>query len=281
MNTRIAVALFGALFLSVGCSAGETSKNLSDDEFREQVARVIKENPNIVLDVIKENPVEFVDVLQVAVDEARKVYAEEMAKEQKTKREKLIEEAFANPLQPAIREDEAIRGNKEAPLVLVEYSDFECPYCSRGFSVVEGLREKYGDQLQFVYKHLPLLGIHKNAEIAARYYEALRLQDHEKAFAFHDAVFSEQQRLTREGEAFLKELAESTGADMKRLAEDAKSKEVGARIEADMREAASFGFSGTPAYVINGIPVFGAYPQDHFESIIEQLQERGKVTLKK
>jgi protein-disulfide isomerase len=280
MNIRIAVALLVALFLSVGCTAGETAQDLSDEDLREQVARVIKENPSIVLDVIKENPVEFVDALQAAVDEARKVYAEEMAKEQKTKREKLIEEAFANPLQPAIREDEAIRGNKEAPLLLVEYSDFECPYCSRGFSVVQSLQKKYGEQIQFIYKHLPLLGIHKNAEMAARYYEALRLQDHEKAFAFHDALFSEQPRLSREGEAFLMELAKSTGADMKRLAEDVKSEEVGARIEADMREAASFGFSGTPAYVLNGIPVYGAYPQDHFESIIHQLQERGKVSLK-
>jgi protein-disulfide isomerase len=274
------VALLGAIFLSVGCTAGEPGKDLSDDELREQVARVIKENPSIVLDVIKENPVEFIDVLQGAVDEARQVYAEEMANQQQERREKLIEEAFENPLQPVIREDEAIRGNKDAPLVLVEYSDFECPFCSRGFAVVQSLREKYGDQLQFVYKHLPLLGMHEHAEMAARYYEALRLQDHEKAFAFHDALFSEQARLKQEGEAFLLELAKSTGADMTRLAADVKSEEVGARIKADMQEAAGFGFSGTPAYVLNGIPVFGAYQQDYFESIIERLQQRGDVTLK-
>jgi protein-disulfide isomerase len=281
MNTRIVVALLAMISLSVGCTAAESGKSLSDDELRAQVEKVIKENPSIVLDVIKENPVEFVDALQGAVDKARETYAKEMAAEQEKKREKLIEEAFANPLQPAIREDEAIRGNKEAPLLLVEYSDFECPYCSRGFTVVQGLQEKYGDQLKFVYKHLPLLGMHKNAELAARYYEGLRLQDHEKAFTFHDALFAEQQRLTREGEAFLIELAKSTGADMKRLAVDVKSEEVGERINADMQEAAAFGFGGTPAYVLNGIPVFGAYPQEHFESIIAKLQERGKVTLSK
>jgi protein-disulfide isomerase len=281
MNTKIAVALLGALFLSVGCTAGESASGLSDEELKEQVARVIKENPSIVLDVIKDNPVEFIDTLQGAVDEAREKYAQDMMLEQKAARDKLIEQAFANPLQPAIREDEAIRGNKDAPLVLVEYSDFECPYCSRGAAVVESLRDKYGDQLQFVYKHLPLLGMHKQAEIAARYYEALRLQDHEKAFAYHDALFADQGRLKREGEAFLIELAESTGADMQRLTVDVKSEEVGARIEADMKEADSFGFTGTPAYVLNGIPVFGAYPQDHFESIIERLQEQGRVTLNK
>lgn len=280
MKYNVAVLVIGALLLSVGCTAQEAGTGSSDDELREQVARVIKENPDIIFEVIKENPVEFIDVLQGAVDEAREAYAEKQAEENRRNQEQLIEESIANPLQPTIREDEAIRGNKQAPLVLVEYSDFECPYCSRGAQVVKSLREKYGDQLQFVYKHLPLIGIHKHAKKAAMYYEALRLQDPEKAFAFHDELFSKQAGL-QQGESFLTELAKKTGADMKRLAADLKSEKVSARIGEDMKEAASFGISGTPAFVLNGVPIRGAYPQDHFEMIIGKLQEKGVVKLAK
>ena len=111
-----------------------------------------------------------------------------------------------------MRADESYRGNKDAPITLVEYSDFQCPYCSRGYKTVLSLLDKYKDKIRFVYKHLPL-SFHPQAMITSQYYEALRLQSAEKAFKFHDKVYDEQKKLEN-GESFLKEVAKSVGADM-------------------------------------------------------------------
>ena len=95
---------------------------------------------------------------------------------------------YDSPLEPKIRDDESIRGNKNAPLTLVEYSDFECPFCARGYNTVMELLKKYGTNIRFVYKHLPL-SFHKQAMVASKYYEALRLQNPELAFKFHDEIY--------------------------------------------------------------------------------------------
>jgi protein-disulfide isomerase len=273
------LAIWGSVLLLVaGCSGGSGDKALSETEIRELVSKHIQENPNIVFDVIKDNPVVFWETMETAANEAKETFAKRKQEEQVKQMEKMVDHTIDNPLQPTIRDDEAIRGVATAPLVLVEYSDFECPYCARGSRVVEQLREKYGDQLQSVYKHNPLK-FHKQAANAARYYEAIRLQDAEKAFKFHDELFADQAGL-KKGDAFFEEMAKKVGADTARLAKDLKSDAVAKRIAEDVKEAASFGFDGTPAFILNGVPIKGAYPLEHFEMIIGKLQAKGKVALK-
>ena len=163
----------------------------------------------------------------------------ELAKRKEADEQKKLEETFENPLVPEIRKDESIRGTKGAPITLVEYSDFECPFCTRGFNTVRALLKKYDGKIQFIYKHLPL-SFHANAVPAAQYYEAIRLQDEKKAFDFHDAIFDNQRKL-KAGESFLKATAKKAGANMARLAKDINSKKVMDRIDQDQKEAAKFG----------------------------------------
>lgn len=279
MKKRSLLVLFiGSLLFFAGCSSQKGEGSPSDEQLKEQLTDLIKENPDLIFDAIKEHPVEFIDSFQAALEDAKKVYAQRDAETEQKQLEQMVEHFIANPMQPNIRKDEAIRGNKNAPIVLVEYSDFECPFCGRGYSVVQELRKHYGNQLQFIYKHMPL-SFHQHARLAAKYYEALRLQNPEMAFKFHDEVFSNQARL-QEGERFLLDAARRTGADMKRLVSDLQSKQITKRIEEDMQEANSFGFDGTPAFILNGVPVTGAYPVEHFEMIISKLQERGALKLK-
>lgn len=246
---------------------------MSDGQFKDKMAKVLKENPEVLTKAIEEHPVEFVDALQGAVKGAQGAIAKKREEEEKKK----LEETYDKPLAPVIRSDESIRGKKDAPLLLVEYSDFECPFCTRGYTTVMDLMKKYGDKIGFVYKHLPL-DFHPNAMIASKYYEAIRLQSPEKAYKFHDEIFMDQQKL-KNGEAFLKVIAKKVGADMAKLQKDANSKEVEARINEDKEEAAKFGMQGTPGFIINGVPVKGAYPVEHFVSIIAELEKRGKVKL--
>lgn len=238
-----------------------------------KLAEALKKNPKLITDAIKENPAEIMMALQEAAQNAK----EAMAKKKEEEEKKKFEESFSNPLQPALSDSDIIRGTKGAPIVLVEYSDFECPFCTRGYKNVNTLLEKYKGKIKFIYKHLPL-SFHPNAMPASKYFEALARQSHELAWKFHDEIF-ENQRQLKKGEVFLKKLAKKLGANMGKLAKDVKDPKIAEKIKKDMDEAAKFGIQGTPGFVLNGVPVRGAYPVDHFEMIISKLKEKGKLSL--
>jgi protein-disulfide isomerase len=255
------VLFVAALALAVSCTS------------KDDLKKMIKENPEIITDAIQAHPDKFIDALNNAVKSAQEGQGKKREQEEK----KALEESFNNPLQAEIRSDESFRGTTDAPITLIEYSDFECPFCSRGYNTVMELMEKYKGKIRFAYKHLPL-SFHPQAMPAAQYYEAIRLQSPEKAWQFHDEIYKNQRKL-QNGEAFLKEIAKKLKVDMAKLAKDAKSESVQKRIDADMAEAAKYGFQGTPGFLLNGIPVKGAYPTSHFDGLIEELKKRGKISL--
>lgn len=257
------------LFLSTVLLASCTS----DEKMKQQMAKILKEDPKILTDAIEKHPAEFITALQNAAKNAQ----ESMGKVREEEEKKKLEESFDKPLVAEIRSDEAIRGPKDAPLTLIEYSDFECPFCSRGYTTVMDLMKKYPGKIRFIYKHLPL-SFHEQAMPAAQYYEAIRLQDEKKAFAFHDEIFANQGKL-KNGTAFLDAAAKKAGADLAKVKKDLNSAAVKNRIEADQKEAASFGMQGTPGFLLNGVPVRGAYPADYFVTLVDELQKRGKVKL--
>jgi len=240
---------------------------------KDELKKILKENPDIITEVIEANPEKFIDALNAAVKAAQEGQGKRREEEEK----KALEESFNSPLQAEIRSDESFRGNKDAPITLIEYSDFECPFCSRGFNTVMELMKKYEGKIRFAYKHLPL-SFHPQAMPASQYYEAIRIQSPEKAWEFHDKVYKDQRKL-QNGEAFLKAIAKELKVDMKKLEADIKSEAVQKRIDADMAEAAKFGFQGTPGFLLNGIPVKGAYPASHFDNLIEELKKRGKLNI--
>lgn len=264
MKSLSLVLVLGAL-LAVSCT--------SDKQIQEQITKVIKENPKLIAEAIEKNPVEIMAALQ----NASKAAQEQMAKQQEVDEKKALEETFNKPLVAQIRSDESFLGPKDAPITLIEYSDFECPFCGRGYTTVKELMKKYNGKIRFVYKHLPL-NFHPQAMISAQYYEAIRLQDEKKAFAFHDEIYKDQKGLS-EGAAFLDKVAKKVGADIKKVKKDINSEKVAQRIDEDMKEASSLGMQGTPGFLVNGIPVRGAYPPEHFVSIIEELQKRGKLQI--
>ncbi|MBI4375987.1 MAG: thioredoxin domain-containing protein [Elusimicrobia bacterium] len=248
----LAAALFSLAF------AGEPS--------REELKSALQKNPDLVLDVLKSNKKAVFEI----VNEAAREEQARRQREQDEQSQREFEEAFKNPKQPEITSKTRVRGNPKAKYTLVEYSDFQCPYCARGYQTVEALRKKYGADLRFVFKNLPL-DFHPQAMPAAKYLEAISLQSEEKAWRFHDRLFENQSKL---GEEFFKATAQELGVDMKRLEKYLQSPEVAAKIESDMKEAKKFNFEGTPGFLLNGVPVRGAYPVEHFEEIIQKLQSK-------
>lgn len=262
-----------AKLLVVLISAVLLASCTSDEKMKQQITRILKDDPKVLTEAIEKHPAEFIEALQKAAKNAQ----EEMGKKREEDDKKKLEESFDKPLVAVIRSDEAIRGPKNAQLTLVEYSDFECPFCSRGYDTVVALLKKYEGNIRFIYKHLPL-SFHEQSMISAKYYEAVRMQDEKKAFAFHDDIFKNQGKL-KNGVAFLDATAKQVGADMARLKKDLNSEAVTKRIEADVKEAGSFGMQGTPGFLLNGVPVRGAYPPEFFENIVNELQKRGKIKI--
>jgi protein-disulfide isomerase len=252
MKTVIAAAL-AALIAGPASAAVPT---------REELKQALEKNPDLVLSALKKaDKAAFFQLVMESQGEFRQKQAE--LEEQREKQER--EEAFKNPLKPAIDANTRIRGEKNAPLTLVEYSDFQCPYCQRGFQTVEQLRKKYGAKMRFIYKNLPLVNLHPQAMPAAQWLEAVALQSPEKAWEFHDKLFANQDKL---GEDFFRATVKELGLDVNKAAKDAEGAAVKDKIEADVKEAKSFKFDGTPGFVLNGVPLRGAYPPEAFEPII-------------
>jgi protein-disulfide isomerase len=254
------IARVTTLILSV-LIAGSASAEIS----REDLKKALEANPDLVLTALKKaDKMKFFEFIVASQQEYQKNKAQEEAKREEAERDK----AFKNPLKAEIGANARVRGNEKAPITIVEYSDFQCPYCGQGYKNLEQLRKAHGDQLRVVFKNFPL-SFHPLAMPAAQWFEAIALQSPDKAWTFHDTLFEHQDKL---GEDYFKALAKDMKLDVEKAAKDAKSDAVKNKIEADIVEAKKFGIEGTPAYLINGVPLRGAYPIDAFEQIIAKLQ---------
>ncbi|MFI5362399.1 MAG: DsbA family protein [Elusimicrobiota bacterium] len=234
---------------------------------REDLQAALEANPDLVLAALKKiDKKEFF----AYVREAQRDYDADQRAEKAEKDKQEREDSFKNPLQPQIDASTRIRGDKSAPVTIVEYSDFQCPVCGRGFQVVEQVRQKYGAKVRFIYKHLPLVHLHPMAMPAAQWQEAVALQSPEKAWDFHDAMFKNQGALS---EDFFKKTVADLGLDAEKAAKDAQSRAVAGKIAADAAEAQKFGFNGTPGFLVNGVPIRGLSrnPGAPFDEIIARL----------
>ncbi len=164
--------------------------------------------------------------------------------------------------------DSPTRGPATAPVTIVEFADFECPFCSRGHSTIERLRERYGDRLRVVHKHSPL-PFHSHALMAARASMAAAAQG--KFWQYHDELYRTQADFNEET---LIAIAKRLRIDMKKFRDGMESSKFDKAIDADVSLAASLGVTGTPAYFVNGRPVEGALPELHFRLLIEEELER-------
>jgi len=157
-----------------------------------------------------------------------------------------------------------LRGSPKAPVMIVEFSDFQCPYCHQVEPVVKELLAKYGDKVSLAYRDLPLKQIHPQAEIAA---EASRCAGEQgKYWEYHDQLFNAS-KLDRDA---LLEYARNLKLDDKQFDSCLSKGKYHADVEKDLREGMQAGITGTPAFFINGVVLSGAEPKESFARIIDQ-----------
>ncbi len=165
--------------------------------------------------------------------------------------------------------DSPSRGPADAQVTVVEFSDFQCPFCGRVTPTLDQVEKTYGDDVRIVFKHLPLR-IHPNAPKAHAAAEAAKLQG--KFWEMHDLIFANQRELTEE--KFIAH-AQQLGLDVERFKKDLASSEVAKRVEADVAEAARLGVTGTPGFFINGRFFSGAKPFSEFKRMIDAELKKG------
>jgi protein-disulfide isomerase len=166
-------------------------------------------------------------------------------------------------LSKKISENDQVRGNIFAPLILVEYGDFECPRCVAAYKVVKKLQQYFGDRLLFVFRNFPLSVIHPNAIPAAYVAEASGLQG--KFWPVHDFIFENCHEIYP---LKLLEYTLITGADAGTIIKDANSHRVFNKVEADIDSGEKSGVHTTPTFFINGRKYTGSY---NYEELLEVL----------
>ncbi|HZA51556.1 MAG TPA: thioredoxin domain-containing protein [Myxococcaceae bacterium] len=213
--------------------------------------------PDATLDQFRERIIQYVSGPKHQ-ERARQVFAE-------LKQKANLEIKLAPPL-PAKKEVEATgpaKGPENAKVTIVEFSDFQCPYCSRAADTVQQVMENYPGKVRLVFRHFPL-DFHKQAPKAAE--ASLCANDQGKFWEYHDALFKNQDKLMPDD---LKQHAQSIGLDAAKFDQCLSSGKYAEAVKKDMAAGQKAGVSGTPAFFINGMMISGAQPLEEFKRLID------------
>ena len=226
-------------------AASSAAAKTTPDELRQ----LLRDNPGILMDVLPEHSEELLGIVQDGAIKRR-------TKNVVTGWQKDLEKPKNINLDGHI-----IRGNPDAPVTVVSFSDFTCPYCQRGAEEVRKLMLAKGDKVRFIFKHFP-----REDELpamqASQSFIAAGLQSPEQAWVLYDLLFQNEALVLKEGEEAIKRLAASAGLDMKRLAADLKNNTPAKIINADIAEALRLGVEGTPTFFINDLVISGVPTSD-------------------
>lgn len=187
-------------------------------------------------------------------------YSELVASLQERYKAKTLLEPFRIPVEPI----GPAMGPANAPVTLIEFSDFECPYCVRIYPTLQQVVKKYGNKVRLVYRQFPL-DIHDNAFKAAE--ASLCADDQGKFWGMHNAMFDNMQAVKSGG---FGELANTLGLDMKAFNVCMASGKFAARVEQDMEDGSVVGVTGTPATFVNGRLVSGAISMERLSAMIDE-----------
>ncbi|HEY7410467.1 MAG TPA: thioredoxin domain-containing protein [Vicinamibacteria bacterium] len=259
------------------------ARTISVDELRKQEieAKAPKTTPEEQKDFYEKNKARFGTLAEAeALKQIETGLNQQKAREReaaflKELRAKAQVRVLLEPPRVAVQvpTDDPVRGGPAtAPVTIIEYSDFQCPFCSRVNPSLKKLHETYGDKIRVVFRDLPLLQIHPQAAKAAEAGTCAHEQG--KFWELHDKLFANQSKLEV---ADLKQYALEVGVDAKAFNECLDSGKHTAEWQQDLNEANRHGLTGTPAFFINGRLLVGAQPYEAFAQVIDEELELAKA----
>ncbi len=239
------VGLLSLCLLLGSCSI--LSPGAVNPDLEQQVLQIIRDNPEVILESVQ-------------------AYQQNQTDSLKEQRQSFLNQIKDNP--QGIIADSPTQGASDADIILVEFSDFQCPFCSRAHGTVKQFMERHQDQVTLVYKHLPLTKIHPEALPAAR--AAWAAQQQGQFWQYQDRLFAQQKTL---GDSLYLELAESLNLDIEQFNRDRNSDQALAAIQADVQLANGLGATGTPFFVMNGETFSGAVELSKMETVLAEVQK--------
>ncbi|MDW8202126.1 MAG: thioredoxin domain-containing protein [Cyanobacteriota bacterium SKYGB_h_bin112] len=207
------------------CTA-KTTASSSDPELEAKVLEIIRKNPQVILDAVQ-------------------AYRQEQEANRRKAQQEFLDNMLNNP--KAVIDRSPTMGSTDQSIVLVMFSDFQCPYCAEAHKEIKAFMEKHRDQVTFAYKHLPLVSIHPEALPAAKAAWAAMQQG--KFWEYQDALFTNQDKL---GDQQYIAIAKSLGLDVDKFNRDRASDDAAKAIQTDVELAESLGINGTPFLIMNG-----------------------------
>ena len=165
-----------------------------------------------------------------------------------------------------VNDQDHIRGPYDAPVTVLEYGDYECPFCSDAHPIVLALQQDAGPIMRFAYRHFPLTNLHPHAEPAAEAAEAAGAQG--RFWEMHDILFEHQDALAPDD---LAGYADVLGLDVARFVEDLRTHRFSSRVRRDFLSGVRSGVNGTPTFFMNGLRYDGPRDFDTMLSVIEEL----------
>ncbi|NET85626.1 MAG: thioredoxin domain-containing protein [Moorea sp. SIO1F2] len=213
-------------------------------QLEQQILEVIRNHPEVILESVQR-------------------YQQQLERESQQRQQAILQGFKTNP--QAFIGSSPATGSIEDKIVLVEFSDFQCPFCARAHDTVNQFIANHGDEVTLVYKHFPLTGIHPQALPAAQAAWAATQQG--KFWQYHDALFANQKQL---GEELYLAIAQDLDLDLEQFNRDRNVAD--SAIAEDMQLAQLLGLSGTPFFVMNGEAFSGAVPLEQIEAILAQVR---------
>ncbi|HEY9634564.1 MAG TPA: thioredoxin domain-containing protein [Coleofasciculaceae cyanobacterium] len=224
-----------------------SNAQLTDAQLQTKVVQIIRDNPQVIIDSVQA----YQKKQQEKQQQAQKVFLDGMK---------------SNP--KSVIGQSPITGAAEQKIVLLEFSDFQCPYCAKAHQTLQQFMTSHKDKVTLVYKHLPLTQIHPQALPAAKAAWAAGQQG--KFWEFHDALFTQQDKLD---ESLYVATAKALNLDLKRFDQERNSNTASAAIQKDVEMAQQLGVSGTPFLVLNGEPISGAAETAELEALLAQVSQ--------
>jgi protein-disulfide isomerase len=168
-----------------------------------------------------------------------------------------------------VSESDHVQGYPHAPLTIVEYGDFECPYCGEAYEVIKQLKAEFRGEIRFVFRNFPLRKIHPNAELAAEAAEAAGAQG--KFWEMYALLYENQEALELPD---LVHRAESLGLDLKRFQEDLLERVYSKKVSTDFQEGVKSGVNSTPSFFVNGAYYRDSWDFETFSNALRRLLDR-------
>ncbi|MEB3180486.1 MAG: thioredoxin domain-containing protein [Nostocaceae cyanobacterium] len=238
-KTLVLIPLLLCLTLVPGTLPAQAVSRISP-RLQEQVLQIIREHPDVIIQAVQ-------------------TYQQEQQQKLQLARQAFLQNVQLNP--KAVIGESPTTGASETKVLLVEFSDFQCPYCAQAHDTLKKFMAKHNDEVTLTYKHFPLSAIHPEAMNAAKASWAAHQQG--KFWEYHDLLFTNQDKL---GEKFYQEIAKKLDLDLEKFDRDRYIATT--TIEQDMQLAQTLGLNGTPFFVMNGQTFSGALQLEEIENIL-------------